>query len=186
MAAGVRRHADAVVDARTDLVRLRRVPLLGPADLVADGGDAVADARVREGRLGVGVPDLVQVHQPEGDGVHADRVGRLLHGDLERERPVRVRHAPVGPRLEAVGEDIDRFELQVRDLVEVLHVEPRAVRGAGALRADVRDDLELAEREGPVLVHAELHLVAELVAVRPRDEILVARVVHLDRAGREL
>src|SRR5207237_793491 len=85
---------------------LPNVPLLGLAGVVADGGDAVADARVREGRLGVGVPDLVQVHQPEGDGVHADRVGRLLHGDLERERPVRVRHAPVGPRLEAVGEDI--------------------------------------------------------------------------------
>ena len=97
-----------------------------------------------------------------------------------------MRDAAVRARLEAVRHDVDGLEPEVRDVVEVLHVEPRAVRGAGSLCADVGDDLELAEGDRPVLVHAHLHLVAELVAVRSRDEVLVPRVVHLDRARSEL
>src|SRR5258706_1102793 len=186
VAAEVRRHSDPVVDAGTDLLGLRRVPLLRPVDRVADRGDAVADAGVAERPLGVGVPDLVDVRKAEGDRVHPDGVGGLVHGGLEGERAVRVGHAAVRARLVAVGHHVDGLEPEVRDDVEVLHVDPGAVRGAGPLRADVRDDLELAPLDLAVRVDAHLHLVADLVAVRPRDEVLVTGVVVLDRALRDL
>ena len=186
MAAEVSRHADAVVDTGSHLLGLRCVPDILPVDRRLHAGDAIPDTDVAERTLRVRVADLVQVLQPELDRVHVDRVRGLVHRGLEGERPVRMAHAAIRAGLVAVGHHVDGLEAQVRDLVEVLHVDPRAVGRAGTLCADVRDDLEDAEGDRPVAVDPELHLVAELGSVRARDEVLIAGVVVLDRAAGEL
>ena len=136
VAARVGGQADAVEHAGPNLLRLRRVPVLLPADAVGGLLDAVANARIAERLLGVRVAVLVEVLQAELDRVHADRVRRLLHRHLQRERAVGMADAAIRALLVGVGEDVDRFELQVRDLVQscMLNHEPLAAELRAARR----------------------------------------------------
>src|SRR2546422_11745034 len=87
-------------------------------------------------------------------------------------------------RFIAVGKNVDGFQLQVWNFVEVLHVEPRAVGCAGALRSDLGKNSEAAILNRAAAVDAELNLITELRPMGPRHEVFLARIHRLDRTYR--
>ena len=186
MAARVRGETDAMEDSRTYFPCPRPVPFLFPRDARGGGVDTIADARIAEGLFRIRIPFLVEIFQPELDGVHADGVRRLLHHHLQGERAVRMAHTAIWPGLVAVGKDVDGLQLQVGNLVDVLHVEPGAIGRACPLRADVGVHAELTPLNGSIAVHAQFHLVTELRPVRSRDEVFLARIHRFDRPSSDL
>ena len=165
---------------------LRRVPVLLPTDAIGGLGDAVPNTRIAESLLGIRIAVLVEVVQPELNRVHADGVGGLLHRHLESEGAVGVTDAAVRPLLVRVGEDVDRFQFEIGDLVQILHVDPRAIGGRAARGTNVGNDLEVARDDRPVLVDRQVHLVAELRPVGAGDEVFEARVGRVHRPSGDL
>src|SRR3982074_2800327 len=88
--------------------------------------------------------------------------------------------AAIRSLLVRIGEDVDCFQFEVRDLVQVLHDEPRTVGGRAAGGTDVGDDFEVARNERAVFVDRQVPLVAELRAVGAGDEVFEAGVGRVD------
>src|SRR2546426_11398797 len=94
--------------------------------------------------------------------------------------------ASIRPRLVAVRENVNRFQLQVWNLVQVLHREPGTVRRSGSLRADVGKHAELAVLDRSIAIDSQFHLIPELRTMRAGYEIFLAGIHRLDRAARDL